>query len=483
MTTPTTTRVPRIAWVVSTVIVLGAFMTQLDAALVNIGLATVAHDLSASLPTTQWTVSGYLLGLVIGLPLCGWAGKAFGAGRVWLAVLAAFTVLSGLCATSPNVEMLITWRCLQGLAGGLLLPSGQMIIAQVAGRDALGRVMSVVGSALVIAPALGPVLGSWVLANADWPWLFLINLPIGAAGLLLGWRFIPRGGRGSPPAFDGSGFLLIGVGLPLLAYAITEFGHHRSVGTPTCWLPLMGGVAALAGFVLRGRRTASAARLIDLDLFGTPRFRAAAVVSTFVGVVQFGALVSWPLYLQILGRYSLVDSGLIMVGFAAGSALLILSGRLTDRYGGGPVCVIGTVLLVLALIPPALGVSALSLIELSLVVLGAGSAMSVVPASTVAYVSIRPNRIPDAVTIVNILLRVGGALGAALVVAVIGSQSLHGSVDASRFHAAFWVLLLAAVGSLASAVYLVSAPATAPTAIAPPDAAPQPADSAQRATR
>jgi len=460
--------VPGHVWRVAAVVIVGAFMTQLDAALVNVGLATVARDLSASLSTTQWIVSAYLLALVIGLPLCGWASRRFGASTVWTGALAAFTVASVLCAWAASVEMLIAARFLQGLAAGLLLPAGQTVIAHAAGRALMGRVMSTAGMALVLGPALGPVVGGELLAHAAWPWLFLINVPVGVVGLWLGRRILPRTGPstgGERTRFDATGFALLGLALPAVTYATSGLAGPADLGRVAVYGPLLVGVGGLALFAVRARR--SAAPLLDVRLFAGPAFRAAAVASFLAGAVQFGSLVIWALYFQFVRGYDVVGAGLAMAGFALGAALLPVTGRLTDRHGGGPVALGGAVLTTATLLPMAVlpASTGLGVLEACLFLLGVANACSVVPVSTAAYVSIEPRSVPDAVTIINIFLRLGGAVGAALLVAVLDGGSAGGTAGGGAgaaagiggFHAAFWcltglgLLSVAACGALTAA--------------------------------
>lgn len=435
---PAQAAVPREVWQISAVVVVGAFMAQLDGALVNIGLATIAGNLNSSLQTAQWIVSGYLLALVVGLPLCGWASRRVGPTRLWLWSVAAFTVTSVLCAVAGNIQLLIVFRVLQGIAGGLLLPVGQTVIAQAAGREAMGRVMSVVGAALVLAPALGPIAGGLLIAHASWPWLFLINIPVGLLALWLGFRILPRSTPQPVSGFDVTGFALVGLGLPAVTYAISSYGDNKDFGAPSFYGPLVAGAVVLVGFVLYSRRRSEP--LLNLGLFAGRVFTAASVASFFAGAIQYGALVVWALYFQMVRGYGVVDSGLAMVGFALGAGLLPISGRLVDRFGGGPVALVGAVLTVVAAVPAALlpGGASLAEVEVFLFLLGVANALSVIPSSTAAYVSVRPPQVPDAVTLINIFLRLGGAVGASLCIAVLGGLTGDKAALVSAFHAAFW---------------------------------------------
>jgi MFS family permease len=218
----------------------------------------------------------------------------------------------------------------------------------------------------------------------------------------------------------------------------------------------LGGLALLA-FAWRCRRVA--APLLKLSLFSNPQFIASASLSFLVGLAMFGALVAWPLYFLVIRGYGLQQTGFAMFGFALGSAALPLSGRLTDRFGGGPVCLGGTVLLAIGCVLAAFvepGTS-IAVLELALLLLGTGTAFIVVPTFTAAYVAVSPPDVPDAVTIVNILLRVGGAVGVSLVIAVIGDQTSHAASRISPFHDAFWLLAGVSIVCCLGAAVLIGA--------------------------
>lgn len=199
-------------------------------------------------------------------------------------------------------------------------------------------------------------------------------------GLALGWRLVPRGQVGAAPALDWRGYACIGAGLPLLVYALTRWGSTGSVTTPSVLVPLILGALALATFGMRTRNRAHP--LMDLRLYRNPVYAAASGATTFTGAVLFGAGLVFALYFQILHGGSVVTTGLLLLSLGAGTALVLpLSGRLTDRYGGGIVSVWGTLLSVAALIPFAFlsaGANPI-LFQGLLVLLGMATALAAVP--------------------------------------------------------------------------------------------------------
>ena len=166
-TAPRPVRVPWLIWGLSAIVVLGAFTSMLSSTIATVALPGIARDLHASFAAAQWATTGYLLALVAGVPLSGWAARRLGPSRLWLLSLGLFGAFSVVCATAGTIEVLIAGRVLQGLAGGLLVPAGQTVLGIVAGRERLGRVLSTTGIAIVVAPTLGTTLGSVLVDQAD----------------------------------------------------------------------------------------------------------------------------------------------------------------------------------------------------------------------------------------------------------------------------------------------------------------------------
>src|SRR4051812_20253829 len=208
---------------IAAVVIVGAVMSILDTTIVNVALETLARDLHASLADVQWVTTGYLLSLALVIPLTGWASERFGARRVWLVSVGLFTIGSVLCGAAWSLDSLIVFRVLQGMGGGMIMPVGMIMLAQAAGPQRVGRLMSIVGVPMLLAPVIGPALGGLIVDGASWRWIFLVNLPIGVIGLVLGRRLLPRG-EGSVAAgrLDWLGLALLSPGLALLVFSLAE---------------------------------------------------------------------------------------------------------------------------------------------------------------------------------------------------------------------------------------------------------------------
>src|SRR5213082_1431702 len=188
----TENRIDAIVWRISAVVIVGSIMSILDTTIVNVALATLGRDLHATVAQIQWVVTGYMLALAAVIPVTGWAARRFGAKRVYLVSLVLFTAGSALCGIATSSTELIVFRVLQGVGGGMIMPIGQLMMAEAAGPQRMGRVMSVVAVPAMLAPILGPMLGGLILDNASWRWIFFVNAPIGVAGFIAALRGLPR---------------------------------------------------------------------------------------------------------------------------------------------------------------------------------------------------------------------------------------------------------------------------------------------------
>lgn len=413
---------PRTVWVASGVMALGGFLGNMDGSIVAVGLESMRLDLGVSLIEIQWVATAFLLGLSAALPLTPWLVRKLGAGRLWLWALAAFLLTSVACALAPDAGTLIAFRALQGMATGVLVTAGQTVIGLAVGPERLGRMMGTLGLVVGLAPVLGPSVGGFLLAHFSWPVLFWLNLPIGLVAFGLALRYVPRGDRRQPPPMDWPGLLLVSLGLPVLVYALTELGPLTSV--------LAGaGVVALGVFTWRSLRVRHP--VLDLRLAGRPVMGSALVSVLLAGAGMFGAVLLLPLWFQVRLGAGPAEAGVLLAPMGLATTVFVLvAGRLTDRYGGGTVSLTGSLVVLASTLPlPFLGPdSPMWLVQALLVVRGAGLGLSIMPASTAAYASVAAAELGHATALVNIAMRVGGAVGGALCVIVL-SRGL--AVDAA----------------------------------------------------
>jgi EmrB/QacA subfamily drug resistance transporter len=435
-------RVEAHVWRISAVVIIGSIMSILDTTIVNVALATLGHELHSPISQIQWVVTGYMLSLAAVIPVTGWAARRFGAKQVYITSLVLFTAGSALCGLATSSTELILFRVLQGIGGGMILPIGQLMMAEAAGPARMGRVMSVVAVPAMLAPILGPALGGLIVDNASWRWIFYVNVPIGAIAVIAALRSLPRVERTATNPLDYRGLLLMATGLPLITYGLAEVGSSGSFTSDKVILPILAGVVLVAFFCRHALRARYP--LLDLRLYRRPTFSSASIAMFCLGAALFGGLILLPLYWQGVRHESVVDTGLLTAPQGLGAALMMpIAGRLTDRYGGGPLALIGVLVTTIGTIPFALIGAHTSLLWLSIAMIfrGFGIGLAFMPAMSAAFASLERSELSDATPQMNVLQRVGGSIGTA-VLAVVLQRALigaHSAADAaSAYGTAFW---------------------------------------------
>ena len=441
-------RIDARTWTIAGVVTLGGIMSNIDATAVNVALETLARDFGASISSIQWVATGYLLALVTVIPLAGWASDRFGAKRIWIASVGLFLAGSMLAGAAWSLGSLIAFRTLQGLGGGLILPVGMTLLSGAAGPARMGRVMGILGVQQLLGPVLGPILGGVLVEHAGWRWIFYVNVPIGLLAIPLAARLLPRDQAVSRKRFDGVGFLLLAPGIAALIYGLTAIERDGGFG-PRALAPIVVGFALVATFVVHTRRSEA---LIDLGLFRERAFAAGVGATFFLGMGLFGALFLLPLYYQGAHGASPLDAGLLLVPQGIGAAIMMpLAGRATDRVGARPVVLGGLALILVGTLPFALAGSSRSdpVLAVALAVRGLGMGAATMPAMAAAYASLAEERMAQATSALNVLRRLGGSLGVALVAVVlehglpgsaggVGDRAASATVVADAFASSFW---------------------------------------------
>jgi EmrB/QacA subfamily drug resistance transporter len=403
-------------------VVFGVLMSMLDTTIVNVAIRSLSVRLHASLPSVQWVVTGYLLALAAVLPLAGWLCDRFGARRVYVWSIGVFTLASAACGLSGSLGELIFFRVLQGAAGAVTMPAGQMILVRVAGQDRLARVMGTLTIPVVMAPVFGPVIGGLLLEHAGWQWIFLVNLPFGVAAVPLALWLLPRdqSGAGQPSVTrrlpDLLSLLLASGGFVAVMYGLASAGGQAS----RVVIPVAGGLVLLAAFAVRSLR--SPRPLLDLRLYRSPAYAASSVMYFALGATVFGAMILLPLYYQGVRAQDPVITGLLVAPTGVGVMLATrLASRLTDRIGSGRTALIGGLIAAAATVPFLFLGAQTPYWWLCVVaaVRGAGISLCMISSMAAVYRAIPPAKVGDGTTQVNVLNRLGGSAGTALFTVVV----------------------------------------------------------------
>jgi EmrB/QacA subfamily drug resistance transporter len=454
-------------WRIAAIVILGSFMSILDTTIVNVALTSLGRELHSSVAQIQWVVTGYLLSLAAVIPVAGWAGRRFGPKPVYLVSLVLFTAGSALCGVSSSTTELVVFRVLQGVGGGMILPIGQLMMATAAGPQRMGRVMSVIAVPAMLAPIFGPAIGGLIIDNASWRWIFFVNVPIGFIAFIAALRGLKEVERRPAGRLDVAGLAMIATGMPAITYGLAEIGTTGGFSSVKVIVPIVLGVSLVVAFCVHALRAERP--LLDLRLYSRPTFAAASITTFCLGAALFGAMVLMPLYYQQVRGESVLDTGLL-VGFSGLGAALVLpiAGRLSDRLGGGPVALVGVLITCTATVPLALigAHTSIMYLSLALVVRGVGVGCAFIPAMSAAYAALRPDQLSDATPQMNVLQRLGGSLGVA-VLAVVLQRSISGARHsaglagvAGAYGTAFWWAFAIAAAAIIPCIVLIRAERT-----------------------
>lgn len=412
-------------YIVGAVFVFGLFMHLIDMTIVNVALPTFAREFNASTTTIEWVVTGYLLSLAVFIPVSGWAGDRFGTKRTFLFALAMFTLGSLLCALAWDIEPLIAFRVLQGIGGGMLTPVGTAMLFRAFPPAERAQAAALLAIPTAVAPASGPVLGGYLVEYQSWHWIFLINVPIGLAGLLVAALFLREEKQEKPGRLDVPGFVLASTGLAAVMYALAEAGSRGFDDTRVLASGLPG-LALLAIFSIVELRTEEP--MIDVRLLGDRLFRAANTVQ-FAGFAGFaGTLFLLPLLLQAEMGLTPLESGLTTFPQAIGVIMMVQPvGRLYRRVGPRRLVMIGmagSTLTTLAFLLVDLETSRWW-IQVIMLARGWFFAFAIVPIQAVAFAAISSELTGRASAVFNAGRQVAASFGVALLATVLTNRLTH----------------------------------------------------------
>ncbi|MFC5748876.1 DHA2 family efflux MFS transporter permease subunit [Actinomadura rugatobispora] len=436
------------AMTIALVLVLGSIMVSLDMTVVNVAIAHLSADFDAPLATIQWVATGYSLALGAVIPLSAWAIGRFGAKRLYLGAIGLFAAGSMLAGLAWNIESLVAFRVVQGLAGGLVMPVGMTILIRAAHPDRLGRLMSTLGLAILVGPMAGPVLGGWLIDEVSWRWMFFINLPIGVVVIALASRIFAPDGARDPRPLDVPGALLLSPGLAALIYGVTSGGEHGDFARPAVLVPLVAGGALIAAFV--GRAVTARYPLLDLRPFRDRAFATATGTMSLFAVGYFGSMLLLPLYFQVVRGESATMAGLLGVPMALASGTVMqFAGRLADKVSPGR-----TVPVTIAVSATGFALFAHQLsadasywgLGAALLLVGAGGGATMMPLMTAATRRMPHDQAPAASTTLNLINTTVAAVGTAVASVLLsaamaarvpvagegGLQALHGLAPDAR---------------------------------------------------
>jgi EmrB/QacA subfamily drug resistance transporter len=441
--------------VVPLIVAVALFMENMDSTVIATSLPAIARALGTNPLALKLAVTSYLLALAICIPASGWTADRFGARHVFRIAIGIFVLGSIGCALSRSLEEFVLARIIQGMGGAMMTPVGRLILVRSIDKRLLVHAMSLVTIPALVGPICGPPLGGFITTYASWHWIFIINVPIGVAGLVMATRYIPDVRAERPAPFDYVGFILSGLGIGGLAFGLSVMGlEFLPVGVVAALLGV--GAASAAAYVVYARHTA--APILDLGLLKLPTFRA-SIFGGFMFRLGIGALpFLLPLLLQIGFDLTPFQSGLITFTGALGSMFMKAAvASVLKWFGYRPVLVYNSILSAAFLAACASFVPGMPFAAMIAILLSGGffRSLQFTSINTLAYAEIEPQLMSRATTLVAVAqqlsLSTGVAVGALVVETTLRLK--HGTtMGAMDFPPAFL-----AIGALSASAAFVFA--------------------------
>lgn len=333
------------------------FLDRMDVTIVNVAMPTFARVFNVNVTDTEWIATSFLLALALIIPLSGWLSNRFGTKNVFIFAVSMFTVGSFLSALAWSLPSLVFFRVIQGIGGGVLLPVGMALTYRTFPRRQFAKVANYTLMPTLTAPAIAPAVGGFFLTHASWHYLFLINVPIGLAALVLSLFYLEEDRVATTPPLDAMGFVLSALSLILLLYVISRTGH-MGFSDPVVQCGFAGFLLFTSFFIYHEKRTPHP--LIDLKFFKIPLFIQANLMQVALQICYFGSVFLIALYFQMEVGMNPMESGLSMLVQPLGTILMLpISARFFNRYGPkyamifGMLGLAGTTLLILLVTHPS----------------------------------------------------------------------------------------------------------------------------------
>jgi EmrB/QacA subfamily drug resistance transporter len=450
---------------VAGVVVLGAIMSILDITVVNVALPTFQTAFTGTqdplaYSTVAWTVTGYTLALATVIPLTGWAADRFGTKRLYLSAIGLFTLGSALCATANSIEMLISFRVLQGFGGGMLMPLGMIIMTRAAGPHRMGRLMAILGVPMLLGPILGPIIGGWLIEHASWHWIFLINVPLGVAAIAYAWVVLAKDTPEPSESFDFLGMALMSPGLALFLYGVSSIpgAANDQYSYTRVWVAMLVGLVLMVTFVFHSFRPEHP--LLDLRLFKNRNLTVSIITMFMFAAAFFGGLLLVPTYFQQIRAETALMAGLLVAPQGIGAMITMpIAGNLSDRLPVGRIVPVGLVVIIIGMfgLTQITDTTPYWLLIGELVVMGLGMGATMMPLFTSALKTLQSHEVARGSTLLNINQQIASSVGVA-VISVVLTANLNDATNlgeaAGAFADSFWVAWVVVVLTLIPAFLL-----------------------------
>ena len=416
-------------WIITITVIMASLLELIDTTIVNVSLPQIQGNLGATLEDVAWVTTGYAVANVIILPMSGWLGSFFGRKNYYMGSILLFTIASFLCGNAHSLDELVLFRIIQGVAGGGLISTSQAILIETWPREQIGTATALFGLGAVVGPTVGPTIGGWITDNFSWPWIFYVNIPVGALALFLTYTFVrttPRDGKGKPIDWWGIGLLAVAVGS---LQTILEKGESEDWFSKTYILILT--ISAVLGLLLFIWRELSTDHpIVNFAIMRHRSFAVGMFTSFVLGFGLYGSVFVFPIFCQSLLGFSAEQTGIILFPGGLCSILMMpfIGKALNKGIPAQFMAAIGMFLFFVftTMLSKSTLNSGTGDFFWPLVIRGVGMALLFVPLTTLAIADLKGVEIGQGTGLNNMMRQLGGAFGIATLTTIIHvRQGVH----------------------------------------------------------
>ncbi|MGI4020612.1 MAG: DHA2 family efflux MFS transporter permease subunit [Janthinobacterium lividum] len=416
-------------WIITITVITASLLELIDTTIVNVSLPTIQGNLGATLEDVAWITTGYAVANVIVLPMSGWLGSVLGRKNYFLGSIILFTIASFLCGNATSLNELVAFRILQGIAGGGLISTAQAILLETWPREQVGTATALFGFGAVVGPTVGPTIGGFLTEHFSWPWIFYVNLPVGALAAFFTYTYVretPKTGKGKPIDWWGIALLATAVGS---LQVILEKGESEDWFATTYILVLS--VTAILGVLLFvWRELSTEFPIVNFSIMRHRSFSVGMFTSFILGFGLYGTVFVFPIFCQSLLGFSSEDTGkLLFPGGLFTLAMMPLIGKMLNK--GIPAQLMATAGMILFFVfTHMLSNSTLETGKgdffWPLAIRGIGMALLFVPLTTLAIADLKGAELGQGTGLNNMMRQLGGSFGIAALTTIIHiRQGVH----------------------------------------------------------
>ena len=413
-------------WIITITVIVASLLELIDTTIVNVALPDIMGNLGATLDDAGWIVTGYAVANVIVLPMSGWLGDRFGRKAYFMTSIIVFTAASFLCGHAHSLSGLVAFRLLQGLAGGGLLSTAQAILIETWPREEIGMATALFGMGAVVGPTVGPTIGGYIVKHFTWPWIFYVNLPVGAIAAFCVSVFVresPRYARGKPIDWWGILFLALGVGS---LQVVLEKGESEDWFSKT-YIAVLTFTTIVAAIVFIWRELSTDHPVVNFRILKHRSFAIGIVTSFVLGFALYGSVFIFPVFCQNLLGFDAQQTGLILFpGGLATIAMMPWVGRMLKRGVPAQIMSAGGFILFFVftwMLSNSTLESGTSDFFWPLIVRGLGMAILFVPLTTLALQDLPAQEMGQGTGLNNMMRQLGGSFGIAILTTLIHLKS------------------------------------------------------------